>query len=166
MSFTIRDATADDVEALAQLHVQTFRETHGGGPPVQLREGQWREILTAPKAGWFCLLIQREGGQLVGFARGVPYTGDLAGFDGELNKLYLLREVQRQGLGRRLMGHGARRFLSHGSRSMLLFGNARSPSNGFYERLGGVRLLTARGEFHGGYGWQDLDGLAAQCPPE
>jgi len=47
---------------------------------------------------------------------------------------------------------------------MLLFGDARSPSNGFYERLGAERLLSAGGEFHGGYGWRDLHGLT--LPPD
>jgi len=42
---------------------------------------------------------------------------------------------------------------------MLLFGDARSPSNGFYERFGAERLVSAGGGFHGGYGWRDLQGL-------
>jgi hypothetical protein len=46
-----------------------------------------------------------------------------------------------------------------GNTSMLLFGDARSSSNGFYEHLGAERLLSAEGEFHGGYGWQELAGL-------
>ena len=49
---------------------------------------------------------------------------------------------------------------------MLLFGDAKSPSNGFYEHLGAERLLGDRGEFHGGYGWHDLDRLAATLPGE
>jgi hypothetical protein len=47
MSFRIRGATADDIPALAQLHVVTFNETHCGGrsegPSCALRERQWRE---------------------------------------------------------------------------------------------------------------------------
>jgi hypothetical protein len=46
---------------------------------------------------------------------------------------------------------------------MLLFGDARSPSNGFYEHLGAERLLTPKGEFHGGYGWPDLGVLIQRC---
>jgi hypothetical protein len=46
---------------------------------------------------------------------------------------------------------------------MLLFGDARNPSNGFYEHLGAVRLLSSEGEFHGGYGWPDLSKLIARC---
>ena len=46
---------------------------------------------------------------------------------------------------------------------MLLFGDAASPSNGFYEALGAARLYNERGEFDGGYGWQDLRTLVTLC---
>jgi hypothetical protein len=46
---------------------------------------------------------------------------------------------------------------------MVLFGNSRSPSKGFYADLHAERLYSPRGEFHGGYGWRDLSALAAYC---
>jgi len=163
-SFVIRTATAADVPALARLHVETFVQTHGGpGPSYEIRERQWRAMFAGNDGSWFCLVIERPAGGLVGFAKGEPYTDELPGFAGELNKLYLLRDYQRLGLGRRLVGHVARRFLSQGISSMLLFGEARNPSNGFYEALGAERLITPTGEFHGGYGWRDLQALAAAC---
>src|SRR5262245_61747603 len=102
-SFVIRDATPDDLPALARLHVATFVETHGGpGPGYALRESQWREAFSQPGA-WFCLVIVRQDGELIGFAKGMPYTGGLPGYAGELNKIYLLRRYHRRGLGRRLI---------------------------------------------------------------
>ncbi len=106
-------------------------------------------------------------GELVGFAKGVRYEHrELPGFAGELNKIYVLREYQRQGLGRRLVGHVVRRFLSQGITSMVLFGEARNPSCGFWDAIGGERLYAANGKFHGGYGWRDLQRLASICPAE
>ena len=158
--FKIREATFADVPALAHLHVVTFRETHGGpGPTDELRYGQWREVFATQDESSFCFVISNAVNELVGFTKGVPYTGDLPGFSGELNKIYLLREYQRRGLGRRLMGHVANRFLSQNVDSMLLFGDAYSPSNAFYETMGGEKLFSAAGEFHGGYGWRDLHRL-------
>lgn len=166
-SFIIREATAADVPALAQLHVVTFIETHGGpGPTFQTREWQWREAFAETNPDWFCYVISREDGALIGFAKGVPHTGGVPGFAGELNKIYLLREYHRRGLGRRLIGHVSRRFLARGIDSMLLFGDAQNPSNGFYEAMGAERLYAASGEFHGGYGWRDLHELAKKCPAE
>jgi GNAT superfamily N-acetyltransferase len=170
-SFVIREATTEDVPALAQLHVTTFNETHCGGlprgPAYEVREWQWREMFARADGSWFCFVIQRESGGLIGFAKGQLYAHrDLPDFAGELNKVYLLLEYQRLGLGRRLLGHVSRRFLSQGIMSMLLFGEAGNPSNQFYEALGAERLFSAKGEFHGGYGWRDLRELAANGPQE
>jgi len=165
--FQVREATSEDVPALARLHVVTFVETHGGpGPTYQTREWQWREAFAQLDRNWFCFVITRENGELIGFAKGMPYSGGLPGFSGELNKIYLLREYHRCGLGRRIVGFVVREFLAQGITSMLLFGDARNPSNGFYEHLGAERLLTEKGEFHGGYGWRDLRMLAEKCPPD
>ena len=164
-TFLIREATPNDAAAIARLHVDTFLETHGrGGPPHALRERQWQEAFARTGGNWFCFVIARQSGELIGFAKGVPYTDDLPGFAGELNKIYLLREYHRRGVGRKLLGYISRRFLEQGMTSMLLFGDAQNPTNGFYEAMGGERLLTAKGEFHGGYGWRDLRLLAAKCP--
>ena len=47
MPFILREAVAEDVPALAALHVQAFNETHtrggGSGPTYELRERQWRD---------------------------------------------------------------------------------------------------------------------------
>ena len=164
-NFTIREATAGDLPALAQLHVDTFIETHGGrGPTYETRAWQWRQAFDEADPDWFCYVISPADGSLIGFAKGVPYTGSIREYAGELNKIYLLRKYHRLGLGRRLVGQVSRRFLAQHIQSMLLFGDARNPSNGFYERLGAERLLSPEGEFHGGYGWRDLQKLADQCP--
>jgi ribosomal protein S18 acetylase RimI-like enzyme len=167
MAFHIRDARADDVPALAGLHVQTFTETHrggrDGGPSIELRERQWREAFADADGSWFCFVVEDDTRELVGFAKGTPHDGGVPGFAGELNKIYLLRRLHRQGIGRLLLCHVARRFVERGVTSMLLFGDASSPSNGFYEAFGAERLHGPSGEFHGGYGWRDLSVLVANC---
>jgi GNAT superfamily N-acetyltransferase len=167
MPFHLRDATHADVPALASLHVQTFNETHrggrAGGPSYELRERQWREAFSVNDDSWFCFVVEDDAGELVGFAKGTPHDGGVAGFTGELNKIYVLRRRHRQGLGRLLLCSVARRFVDRGVTSMLLFGEAASPSNGFYEKFGAERLYAKGGEFNGGYGWRDLVSLVANC---
>jgi hypothetical protein len=46
----------------------------------------------------------------------------------------------------------------------MLFSQAENPSCAFFDALGGERLLSAAGEFHGAYGWRDLRSLATACP--
>lgn len=158
----LRDARPSDIRALAGLHVSTFRETHGSGPDVAVREQQWRSKFGEGRLV-FCVLLVEESGRLIGFASGQRHHDEPRNYAGELNKIYLLREYQGRGLGRRLLCAAATRFLENGITSMLLFGDARSRSNGFYEALGAERLYAATGEFHGGYGWRDLTQLASLC---
>lgn len=133
-SFIIREATPADIPALAALHVKTCSETYWNvrhPPNYELREYQWREQFQKQDGKWFCFVVEDRSGALVGFAKGVAYaSNDLPGYSGELNKIYLLRDYQRLGLGRRLVGHVARRFLSQGISSMVLFGVAQNPPAG------------------------------------
>src|SRR5689334_19666858 len=99
--FEVREARADDVPALAALHVATFKEAHGhrGAPAIELREAQWRNAFESEQ-NWFCYVAEAPDGRLIGFAKGTPHDGGVPGFDGELNKIYVLREWHRRGIGR------------------------------------------------------------------
>jgi GNAT superfamily N-acetyltransferase len=166
MDYKIRRLEPRDVSSLAALHVEAFHETHGGfatAGELQLREGQWRSLFDQDPSGWFCFVAEGSQGELLGFAKGVPYEeDDLGTYKGKLHKIYLLRRYHRHGIGRTLVGYVAREFIARGIHSMLLFGEARNPSNGFYEALGAERLYSAEGEFHGAYGWRDISALAAE----
>jgi GNAT superfamily N-acetyltransferase len=158
VNFRIELAMPQDLTALARLHVCAFQETHGGGPAIDLRLAQWTAHFASGE-GAFCLVVRRDD-ELVGFAKGEPRSeSELPEFAGELDKIYLLREVQGIGLGKRLLCMVAQEFVRREINSMVLFGDSRSQSNGFYERMGGERLYDARGCFHGGYGWRDLGAL-------
>jgi GNAT superfamily N-acetyltransferase len=162
LAFRIREARPEDLSALAELHVVTFKETHGRfrAPSYELRESQWRAAFEKPQ-DWFAFVAESSDGDLVGFAKGTLHDGGIPGYQGELNKIYVLRQWHRRGIGRQLVEHVARRFLENGVTSMLLFGDARNPSNGFYEHLGAERLVSPKGEFHGGYGWRNINALVS-----
>lgn len=162
-SFRIREATDADIPALAQLHVTTWNDTYAPlgmkGPSVAIRAAQWREAFGKRDGSWFCYLVERPDGELVGFAKGVK--GDNPEFAGELSKIYLLRDYQRLGLGRRLLGTVARRFLAAGVTSMWLVGDGRNPSSRAWVALGGEKTDDDPGS--GNYGWRDLAALAERC---
>lgn len=165
-SFIIRGVTIDDIPALAALHFKAYRETHGfwASPTIQTRHLQWEQFFREKDGRSFCIGIEDTEGTLVGFAKGEPYThGDHGEFSGELNKIYLLKKYHRLGLGRRLLCKVAGEFIQRGIQSMLLFGDAKNRSNGFYEKMGAEKLFAKNGDFHGGYGWKDLRILATRC---
>ncbi|MBX3134518.1 MAG: GNAT family N-acetyltransferase [Gemmatimonadaceae bacterium] len=157
---TIRDATATDVPALARLHVVTWNATYGvfglKGPSADVREQQWRAKFAKDDPDWFCLVVERADGALVGFAQ--ANRSDNPAYEGELAKIHLLRDYQRLGLGRRLVGRVARRFVARGITSMWLYGDARNPSSRAWVALGAEKCDADPGS--GNYGWQDIAALA------
>ena len=159
----IREATPNDVPAIAKVHVAAWNWTYlpflMRGPSVAVREQQWRAAFAKRDGSWFCYVVENEQGELVGFAKGC--VSDNPEYEGELNKIYLLREYQRRGLGRRLVGLVARRFLSDGKNSMWLYGDARNPSAKAWIALGGIKTDNDPG--NGNYGWRDLNWLVERC---
>jgi ribosomal protein S18 acetylase RimI-like enzyme len=165
--FRFRDATASDIPALAQLHVTAWNATYPGTrqpPTVATREWQWRKAFTEQNDGsWFCIVIERPDGALVGFAKGVRLSEPRG--QGDLNKIYLLLEYYRLGLGRRLVGHVVRRFIAQGLTSMRLLGEPDNPSRAFHEAIGGRNIIDAKGQPEpGNFIWDDLSKLASICP--
>jgi ribosomal protein S18 acetylase RimI-like enzyme len=151
-----RDATVLDIPALSELHVTTWNATYNTtrGPTVATRAWQWAGVFAKPLRKDFVLVLEDRTGRLIGFAWGKPGDGE---FKGNLSKIYLRWEYHGLGLGRRMMGHIARRFLERGITSFNLFAERSNPTIGFYDRMGGERLLDERGQFHGGYGWRDAN---------
>lgn len=164
-SLTFREATPDDVPALAALHVAVWNEAHPGvrhKPTLEMRESQWEDAFRDADNTWFCYVIENRQNELVGFAQGNLYSGLIPGFDGQLGKFCLLRPYLHMGLERKLIGYVSRRFLGRGIFSMIVF--AEASFREFYEVLGAEKLPSGKGEFRWAYGWNDLEALAAECP--
>ena len=108
----IRRATVEDAALLSDLAARTFVETFGHlYPPEDLRafldeayaEARQREILAHPDyAIW---LLETDDGAAVGHAAAGPCDlphPDVAKGDGELKRLYVLKDFQNGGWGARL----------------------------------------------------------------
>lgn len=158
-SFTFRDATIDDIPELGKLHAVTWAETYNAkNPNIQLRQHQWHKAFAEENDGsWFCILVVNKKNELVGFAKGKTYRDkNSSELRGDLNKIYLLGDYQRLGLGKKLFGLVVKRFLIMGVNDMVLFGVPQNPSCAFHEAMGGERLYSEKGNFDGGYKWSDL----------
>jgi ribosomal protein S18 acetylase RimI-like enzyme len=167
-ALVLRDASPADLTPLAQLHVDTFNETHvgpfGSGPTFAVREWQWRQHLAELHAANFVLVIEAPSGEFVGFAWYHAALGEA--FGARLNKIYVRRSHQRQGLGHVLVRAGVDRLLANGITSMFLFTEVDNvPACSFYEGLGAQRQLGDDGRFHGKYGWPDLHALRDKLNP-
>ena len=158
-SFTFREAAQEDVAELGKLHAITWAETyHAKNPNIPLRQNQWQKAFNQENDGsWFCIVIAKKNNELVGFAKGkINKDENSAEVQGDLNKIYLLKDYQRLGLGKKLFGLVVQRFLKMGVNDMVLFGVPQNPSCSFHEAMGGERLYSEKGNFDGCYRWPDL----------
>lgn len=176
----IRRATWGDAEAIAQVHVASWRTTYVDIVPSEYLESldadaravRWRSLLESDVLCW----VAEQHGQIVGFLCGGPIREPLGDFDAELYAVYLLNPVQGQGLGRRMANALAQALHQRGYRSMIVWVLRASSAVNFYEHLGAT-FLTAKNITIGGsllpeaaYGWADLarlasDGRAPSVPP-
>ncbi len=139
----IRAASPADVPGIAQVHVDSWRETYTSILPqafldslsVASREVQWSRSLASGNA----VFVAEQHGETVGFSSSGP-SRDPA-YDGEIYTLYLLKRHQGTGLGRRLFQTSLEAQRSRGVRHILVWVLAANPTCGFYSHLGGVKTL-------------------------
>lgn len=169
----IRRARADDARGIATVHVAAWRATYRGivpdayldGLSVDEREAMWRR-LDAPGNRSFAFVAVESNGRIAGFASAGPRRDGPEDYAAELNAIYLLREAQGQGIGRRLVAAVTRELAVRDMRSMLLWVfRDNLPARRFYEALGGTLLTSQQFEIEGqaitevSYGWRDTAGL-------
>ena len=160
-----------DADDLARVHIAAWRETYAGLLPdgylaamnTKVHARRWRVQLTRARAGEVVLAAEGAGG-LVGYC-----AGAVGGGEAEIFTLYLLRAVQRTGLGRRLLEAAARGLAGQGATSLRLWVlNANHPARGFYERHGGRVAGERPVRGWGGhlmetaYRWEDIGGVGCK----
>lgn len=146
----IRDGNADDVDAIARVHVQGWRESYKdfmtpaalAGLSVDERKSMWRSALAQPDPRAKLVVAAQPDGEIVGFARGGPIRSegaDLLAADAEIFAIYLLDKAKRQGVGRRMMAEVFDHLSAQGFRSVGLWVLKENlAARRFYEALGGT----------------------------
>ena len=179
-SIVIRPARAGDAEAIARVRVDSWRETYRGMIPqayldaMKLEESRalWEKVLTAGSNAVSVLVVE-HGADIIGFASGNMLAEPKHGFDAELSAVYVRREFQGAGLGRRLVSQTAialsRR--ARGASSLIVWVIASNKgARAFFARLGAELVVEQAFQWDGmdlveaGYGWRALDGITADLP--
>ena len=176
---TIRLATPHDATAIAQVRVMSWRTTYRGMIPAAYLDAMqvedsaalWERVLTASPNTTSTFVAEVEG-LVVGFASGLMLPEPKHGFDAELSAVYLEREYQRQGVGRRLVARVAAAQRGHGAAGLIAWVIAGNKgARRFYESLGAELVVEQPFNWDGmdlveaGYGWRDLAALAASGDP-
>jgi len=172
LRFVVFPAGPSDAEELARVHVTSWRETYRGlladaflarmSEPGFTR--RFRRALNAPGDSVTLAAADRYG--LVAYAQGGLSRRGIPG-EAEIATLYVLRQAQGAGLGKRLMAETARALAAQGATSLMisvLRDNIRA--RGFYEHLGGEPEAARQEPGPGGrllyevaYRWRDISAL-------
>ncbi|HYM95946.1 MAG TPA: GNAT family N-acetyltransferase [Candidatus Sulfotelmatobacter sp.] len=165
----VRRAKLDDADAIARVHVASWRTTYRGLLPddflASMTEARyadrWRRGIADSSTRVY---VVEDATGPVGFASGGAERAGEDGFAGELYSLYVLEAAQRSGHGRELVRAivgGLRELGFDDMIAWVLRDN--SAARAFYERLGGSYVreqTTTIGPVLAhevSYGWRRLD---------
>ncbi|WP_453993725.1 N-acetyltransferase family protein [Bacillus nitroreducens] len=164
----IRKAIRSDAPGIAKVHVDSWRTTYSGIVPdsylqqlsYEPRVKMWEKGI--PTGNIF--VAENNEGEIVGFScGGKERSGDYKNYDGELYAIYILKEYQGQGLGRKLVIPVVQQLLDKEIHSMLVLVLEENKACHFYEALGAKKLDSIEVEIGGlklkeaVYGWDDLN---------
>lgn len=151
MPLALCDATPQDADAIAALHVAVWRQAYADlAPPEALtrldhgfRRRAWSVLLAQPDPRRR-ILLAKNGAELAGFVACGAAGDAIFGPRGEIRHLYVGASFRRAGLGGRLLAE-ARRSLDAAGFDGAALGVVREnlSARAFYRRLGG----TEAGEF-------------------
>lgn len=147
MSGRVRPATAAELETVAAIHTQAWREAYAGLIPEPAASGMsfgervatWRPRFEGEAAGRGLWLGLDGDGVPSGFVAGGARRADGPDAEAEIHALYVLARARRQGLGRALMRAAARSLAAQGFASLGLWVLAiNAGAIAFYRDLGAV----------------------------
>lgn len=170
--FSIRKATFEDAEAIATIHVKSWKSTYSellaekdmSNITYENRKALWETILKMETNGT-CTFVIHDEQQIVGFVSGGPERTKRFNYDSEIYTIYLLDEFQKKGLGARLLNTFAKAMMAIGSTSLLVWVIKQNPSSRFYERyharpVGEEITTIGDGRYQEtAYGWESINEL-------
>lgn len=167
----IRAATPSDVEAIAHIHVDTWRSTYAGILPdaylvemnVERQRRMWRQLLRGGSRGHDVLVTELADSEVVGFASCGPARRSAlprrAPYDGEVYTLYVAVDHQGRGYGERLLEACFGTLRDQDKTAAVIWVLAANPARFFYEARGGQKVAERIEKFAGAdlaeyaFGW-------------
>lgn len=174
----IRLATADDIPAIAALHIEGWKGAYGGMVDqayldrlsVEKRIEDWTVWMASGESETY---LAEEGGIAAGFITigrtktAPPGSSPIRpSHSGEVYALYLHPDYWRKGIGTMLLKHAAKALKDKKHSTLCLWVlDANTRAKAFYEKMGGQKLGGKMIEIGPSslkeicYGWRDTSGL-------
>lgn len=168
-SINIREASPEDIPAIARVHVESWQRSFAGIAPEEYLNSmsveRRREVFAErfSNNSYNLLVAEDNGHGIIGFIDfGTPDFENF-GYEARIFSFYFLPEFQRKGFGKRLFGDCMKRIADSGRTSVCLDTLEMSPFRGFYDKMGGT--VVAKDSHKLGdveyatviYGWNELD---------
>jgi ribosomal protein S18 acetylase RimI-like enzyme len=149
---TVRRATAEDVQAIARVLVDTRRTSNREQLPAsylaeltyEKTEVEFQKAVTHPEPNQITLVTQLQSGVVIGFVNGKP-TIDAPGDSSiEMKELYVQEDFQRKGVGESLVGQFMREALCNNTQQVYVWVlSTNQNARHFYEKLGAQYVRNA-----------------------
>ncbi|MET3320228.1 UNVERIFIED_ORG: ribosomal protein S18 acetylase RimI-like enzyme [Peribacillus simplex] len=164
----IRKATEKDVTGIAYVHINSWQSTYKGILPnqylaslnLETRKKNWLRNLKMLHNATY--IAENGEGQIIGFVAGGPEQTNDPHIQGEVYAIYLLKEYQRQGIGRKMIKTVVYELIDKEHKNLIIWALKDNPSCGFYKALGGHVIAEKTVKMAGielievGYGWDDI----------
>jgi len=162
----IRPSQKTDAHSMSRIYVQTWQDTYLSVVPygylstmsvAQHEKAFYNELNSRQITGF----VAEDAGRVIGFITGgYERQGDDI-YGGEIYTLYVLKNLQRRGVGAKLVSALATQFNRSGIYTMLVRVLKHNPCRRFYSKINGTYLKAERMPFAGEvmeveiYGWLD-----------
>lgn len=141
----IRMARPGDAAAIAEIYVDSWRETYAGILPssslVRMSKAEqtraWQRLLEQTNLRSPAFVASDASSNLYGFTSAGPTRDASLRFDAEIYTLYVAPGFAGQGIGTALMSSVFRLFSRATYKGMVIWALAENPSRFFYEAMGG-----------------------------
>ena len=148
-TFAIEPVSMTDVKSMARVHIQSWQETYRGiiadsyldGLSYDHHVALWAQIVQSESSAF----LAKSDGRIAGIAHGGRCRAigpNRAGSGGELFVLYVLKNAQKQGIGRALFDCVHHDLAARGHGGLTVRVLADNPAADFYARLGGTEVGT------------------------
>jgi ribosomal protein S18 acetylase RimI-like enzyme len=163
----IRKAILTDAKGIAKVQVDSWKTTYKNivsddflnQMSYESREQKWKDIILKEPV----FVAENNEGEIVGFSNGgKERTGNYPNYKGELYAIYILKDYQRNGLGKLLLEPLIEELKQQDIFSMTVLVLEENSSRRFYESLGAKKIDTIEIELSGKklseivYGWDDI----------
>lgn len=170
MVINIREATINDVFCIAKVHVNSWNTTYKNIVPdeylksrtYKVQEECWlKRYFENAETKEFLYVAVTMDNEVVGFACGSSQNED-SEFNGIISAIYILKNYQRQGIGRQLVKKMVERLTEDKVDKMIIWALEENQSCKFYEKIGGTRAREEIVNIGGkdlleiGFGWSNL----------